>query len=474
MQQSVQMQEISQDTVYKNRYVILAVILIGVLMAVLDGFMISIALPTITMFFNVNVAQSQWVITGYLISMTCLFIVFGRVSEYTGKVKLFMTGFAIFTLSSLACGLASSIDQLIAFRIIQGIGASMVAGISGAMIYHAFPQNEIGRAMGYYMATVAIGSLIAPALGGFLVDSMGWQYIFFINIPIGVLLLALAFKYLKLPEMISKSLEIDWIGMGTLIVTVVSLMLLCSEFASSIRITTSSIIYSVIFAAALIIFTFQESRCKKPLLELSIFRNKRFTLPILSMMCVVAVFNIGAVIWPFYFQGVMGYTPSQVGLLFMVTPLVMMFAGPVSGKLYDKYQWKYTAGTGAFIAAIAFLLLGYAFMAIDLTFIIPAFIIWGIGYSLFTSPNNAEVLSSLPREKTAIASSVSSTARNLGSTLGISLASILLMFWLGMAGYNGVVLSAGQSLLANSISVIMIAGGVLCILGAVTSVLRNI
>ena len=185
MQQKAQKQVGIPDSVYKNRYKISVIVLIGILMSVLDGYMVTIALPTITTYFNVDVAQSQWIITGYLVVMTVLFIFFGKFSEYTGKTKLFLIGWVLFTLSSLACSLSSGITELIIFRIAQAAGASMVAGVSGAIIFHAFPPNEIGKAMGYFGATVAVSSLIGPGLGGLITNSIGWQYIFFVNVPLG-------------------------------------------------------------------------------------------------------------------------------------------------------------------------------------------------------------------------------------------------------------------------------------------------
>ena len=181
----------------KGRYIILAIVLLGILMSVIDGNVVSIALPTITQYFNVDVTLSQWTITAYLLTMTALMLVFGKISEYTGKTKLFIIGFIIFTLSSLACGLSQNMTELILFRIAQGFGAAMVFSISGAIIYEAFPVSERGRAMGFLGSTVAIGSIAGPVLGGFLVDSLGWQYIFLINVPIGIILLATG---LQIPE----------------------------------------------------------------------------------------------------------------------------------------------------------------------------------------------------------------------------------------------------------------------------------
>ncbi len=210
MEHSVQQQAIVQDSVYRNRYIILAIILIGTFMAMLDATMMSIALPTMTVHFKVDLTQSQWTITGYLLAMTGLFIFFGKVSEYTGKAKLFMAGWAIFGLSSLACGLAPGLNELIVFRVVQGIGASMVACISAAMIYLVFPPQERGKALGLVGVVFGGAALVGPGLGGFIVDNLGWQYIFFINVPLCVVLLALAMKYLKVPEATTKRLE--WTG----------------------------------------------------------------------------------------------------------------------------------------------------------------------------------------------------------------------------------------------------------------------
>lgn len=474
MQQTAQEQVGIPDSVYKNRYVILAIVLIGVLMSVLDGFMVSIALPTITTHFNVNIVQSQWIITSYLVVMTGLFIFFGKVSEYSGNAKLFMAGWALFTLSSLACGFAASINELILFRIIQAVGASMVAGVSGAIIFHSFPPSEIGKAMGYFGVVTAIGFLIGPGLGGFITNLIGWQYIFLVNVPIGVILLVCALKYLKIPENTSKSFNMDWTGAIMLVISVATLILFFSELASGLVITVPLTVYGVIFVFSLIAFLLQESKCKNPMLDLSIFRNRMFSLPVLSLLIFTMALNMAFVIGPFYFQGVMDYNPSQVGLLFMLVPLTMIFAAPMGGRLYDRYHSKYAAGLGVLISAVSFILLGYAYLIMNLGLMVIALLLWGVGNGLFTSPNNTETLSALPREKTAIASSVSTTAKSLGGALGVSFASIFMTISLNTAGYSGEVLSASPSLLSNSISIIMFITGVLCIISAVVAVLRNI
>ena len=459
---------------YKNKYIIFAILLIGILMSVLDGFMVNIALPDITTYFNVGISLSQWIITGYLLAMTGLFIFFGKLSERTGKTKLYLAGFALFTLSSLACAFASGIGEMILFRIVQGIGASMVAGISGAITFEVFPPEERGKAMGGIAATYGIVALIAPGIGGFIAGSFGWRYIFLVNVPIGIVMLALALKYMKLHETTSRGFSIDWIGAGTLILSIVSLMLFCSELAGGIAMNATSFAYGAVFVISLIAFLYRESSCKDPLLDLSLFRDKRFTLPILSMAISYMVINMINVLGPFYLQGAMGYTPSQVGLLFMLPPLAMILVAPVSGMLYDKHHWKLASTAGLLVLAAAFFLQGYAFFGASLALILVAFALRGIGDGIFQSINSVEIMSALRPEKYAIASSVSSTIGNLANALGAMTAGILLVFELNSAGYSGPVMVAGPTLLSNSIGTIMVVAGVLCIVATVTSALKNI
>lgn len=457
----------------KNRGIILGIVLIGIFMTSLDAYMVNIALPTITTQFNVGIAESQWIITGYLLVMTGLFIFFGKVSEYTGKTKLFIAGFCIFTISSLACGLSTGLNELVIFRLIQAVGASMVLGVGGALIFLIAAPEEKAKAIGLWGASASISALVGPIIGGFITSYFGWQYLFFINIPIGVFLLIGALKYLKVPEMTSDKLNMDWIGVITLFVSVVSLLLFCNSF-TNLHVDQSLIIYGAVFVISSVLFIFRESKCENPILDLSIFQNKLFTLPIVSMMFYNAAIITLTIVGPFYFQGVMGYSPLQVGLLFMVIPLLMAFSYPISGKLYDKFHWKYASGAGVLVIGLSLALVAYAFLTMDLWLIILAFIIRGIGGGLFGSPNGAETMSALPMEKSATASSVMFTTGSLAMAVGASLSSVILTLKLQMAGYTGEILSAGSSLLSNSVSIIMIIAAGLCIISAIFSVLRNI
>jgi EmrB/QacA subfamily drug resistance transporter len=455
---------------YTNRYIILIIVLTGILMAVLDGIVVSIALPTMTSYFGVDVAQSQWTITAYLITMTSLLLVFGKISDYTGKVSLFISGLAIFTASSLACGLSTSLMMLIGFRILQGLGAAMVFSISSAILFLAFPVTERGRAMGYLGATVAIGSIAGPVVGGFLVGTLGWEYIFFINVPIGIVLLLAAARYLRLDEQKSSELNLDLPGSISLVVLMVALILMLGTLSDGISLT--ALLYGLIFVVATGAFIRQETHAKNPLVELDIFRNPLFSLPLLSMILYFIANFILSVTGPFYFEGVMGMEPSQVGMVYLVTPAIMVILSPLTGWLYDRHYSPNYATVGMMIVGGGFFVSGYATIMQNLTLILISFVGVGVGSALFQSPNNTDLMSALPPRKMGMASSVTATGRNLGMALGVSVATILVASILRVFGHQGAVLGTPGPLLATTIAIVVVIAGLICLLAGFFSYLR--
>ncbi len=449
------------------------IVFAAIFMAVLDGNVVNIALPTITTFFGVDVTYSQWVVTAYLVTLTSLLLIFGRVSEYVGRGRMFILGFVVFTLGSLACGLSPDLPVLIMFRVIQATGAAMLFSISSAIIFELYPRGEQGKSMGYVGATVAIGSIAGPVLGGFLVDTLGWQYIFLINVPIGAVLIPIAMKYFGSGGPARKDTRMDWPGAVTMVLFMVSLMLALSFIAADLAFTLPVALYTGIFLASFAAFIITERRGSKPLLDLSIFRVRAFSLPVLATaLYFIALFMVN-ILGPFYFEGVLNLPPSQVGLVFLIIPVIMVVGSPVAGWLYDNHYFPYYAATGMAVTTISLLLLATLSKTMDLTLIVLAFIPMTIGMVLFQSPNNTEIMSSLPVDKIGIASSVSATVRNLGMALGVSAASILLSISTSMAGYSGNVLMAGPTILSSAFSLIMVVSAVLTLLATGVSIVSG-
>lgn len=450
----------------------MVMVLMGVAMGVVDGIVVSIALPTITREFSVPLSESQWIITGYLVTETSLLLIFGRISEYFGRWRLFLAGFTLFTLSSLACGISGTLTELIFCRLLQATGAAMVFSISTALIFEIFPEGEQGRAMGAIGATIAVASIAAPILGGIITDTIGWQYIFLINVPIGVAFLIIGGTCIRQPHTRRRDLSMDWVGAVSLVGFLAFLILLLGALAEAGMPGRMFPVYSALCVISLVVFAFTESRHPAPLLDPRILGNRRFMLANLSMILLLIAFFMLNIIGPFYLEETFGLTPSRVGLVYLIAPIVMVVAFPLTGWLYDRYQSRFFSAAGISIAGISLLILGYAARVEDLTLILIGFVPLAIGSAFFQSANNTEIMRALPPDRVGIASSLSATFRNLGMTLGVSLASILLTLGLGASGYTGTLKGAG-TILAPIISWILLLGSILCAGGAVLALGAN-
>ncbi|WP_319579819.1 MFS transporter [uncultured Methanospirillum sp.] len=461
------------DFAYQHRYIILAIVLIDSIMASLDSSMVNIVLPTITTVFHSSLADSQWVITAYLITMTSLFIICGKLSEFFGVCRLFTLGSVIFTLSSLCCGLSADLNQLIFYRVLQGLGSSMVAGISSVIIFRVFPSHEIGRALGFSGSLFSICSLCGPALGGAMNDWFGWRYIFFVNVPLGIVLFLANLKYLKIPETISQDRYFDWIGSMSLSSLIILFFVIFGQVQQDIHNVIQISIPCGAFLVSIGIFLFHESRCSRPLFDLAIFRNGRYMVPVTNSM-LLGISNFSLItLMPFYFEGVMGLSSFEIGMTLIVSPVVQIFASSATGWIIDRYHWKYQACSGLLIVSLASLLTGYALITVNLGFILLLMIVRSIGASLFQGQKSIDVMNALPKEQMALASSVSTTAGCLGSTCGVTIAALLMTVVLHGAGYFGPILQADAGLLSWAGAVAVVITGALCIPGAYASYALN-
>lgn len=456
----------------RNRRILLAILIIGTFMANLDAVMVNVALPTITRSFHTDLALSQWTITGYILAMAGLLIIFGKISEYTGISRLYRTGFVLFTASSLACGLSATIWQLILFRVLQGTGASMIYCGMGPLILHASGPNERGKAMGYVTAAVAGATLLGPALGGIVTDLVGWQYIFLLNIPAGIIVLAAAHRHMRIPEKRKDRLlaEMDWTGAITLVAAIVSVLLFLDSLAAGLTDPAVVIAYAAACPIFVALFIAHETRHADPLVDPALFHTVSFTKATISSALFFAALNLTNVVGPFYLEGVMGMNPSLVGELFMIVPLLMFLVSPLIGGLYDRTRHDY-ATAGLVICAGACILQCAASLTISVWAVLLAFAMRGIGSGFFQGPNNTRILTSLPPDRTAISSSIGSTGRALGIGIGVSLASIAMTLDLGLAGYQGPILAAGPGLLAHASGTALLLGAGICFAAIAMAVL---
>jgi EmrB/QacA subfamily drug resistance transporter len=480
MDQTIYKTDIARRS-YENRYKIMTVVLTAVFMAVLNTNIVNVALPTITSFYNVSVGLSQWIITGYQVTATITPIVFAKLSDRLGKSRIFLIGLLIFTISSFLCGISTSLLELIFFRIVQALGGSMIMSINLAILMQIFPGPERGKVMGYFTAIIGFGMIIGPTVGGILVDTLGWTYIFFVNLPIGILLLLPTLRYLKIEEKITRKGYEDYTGSILFMIFIGSFFMILNTLSNTPVDAKAAVIYTGVFMASITTFVLREIRVEKPFLDISVFKIRSFTFPNISLVLYFTATFIMVLIQPFYFEGVMGFSPSKVGILAAVMPLAMMISSPVSGRIYDSLKLQNKswivgnyAMLGITLMGIAYFLCGYGFQNINLTLIVASFLLAGICRSIFQGPNNLDIMAALPPERSALASSITVTNQSFGLALGTAMGTLLLSVLLFGAGYSGDVVGAGAGLLKGVCGTIMYISSALCFVGAILSYKRGL
>lgn len=453
----------------RDRYVALAIVMSGVFMSVLDAVALNIALPAITSDFGVAVADAQWVVTSYLLAQTCFLIIAGKVSEKTGQARMFTAGLGVFTASSLLCALSSGLGQLVLFRVVQGVGASMLFSVSTSIVFRSFDLQGRGKAMGFLGSTVAVGAMLGPVIGGFLVGTIGWQSIFLINVPIGAVATIVAAKIMRIDEVRVDRLHMDYLGATLWVISMASLMLMFGWLGHYGTVTPEIALAFIVFAATIILFYRRERSVQHPLMDVSVFKVKRFSLVGMSMVMFFVSMSMVTILGPFYYEGVLNYGAETVGLIFMVLPAVTMFGSPLVGRMYDAGRFRPYASTGHIIRAAGFFLMAYGFWSLNVMMTIAAFLFMGLGSCLFQTPNNSEMMLALPREKSGLASSVQATTRNLSTAMGISIATILMTLMMGSMDYGAIAGGPLAGELARSAAIATAFGGLFSIIGAAIS-----
>ncbi|MCQ8893163.1 MAG: MFS transporter [Methanolinea sp.] len=463
-----------QGPLISGHRVVHAVIMAAVAMAVIDGIVVSIALPTITRTFSADVAQSQWIFTAYLVTETSLLLIFGRVSELVGKRRLFLSGLILFTTSSLACGLSVSLWDLIAFRVLQACGSAMIFSICIAILYETSPPMEQGSRMGYVSTTMGAAAVVAPILGGFITGSLGWEFIFLINVPIGTACIILFSLYSSPETYVPRSRPMDWPGAVTLASFLVFLIIALANVSTTLSISVMALIFIALSLVSLLSFILVERRCTHPLFDTSLFWNLDYTLPNSAMVCVYMAFFMLYLVGPFYFEDVMALDPVSVGVVFLVLPLTIIVASPLAGMIYDRWKVGVLASAGILLTSFSLFLLGIAVVWQDLSAIIIIFLPLSLGISLFFAPNATEVMRALPLEKASLASSMSATLKNLGMIMGVSLSALILSGELARGGLIGHPGEAGAAFIALAIQKVLFTGSFLCGIGGVLSLAKDI
>lgn len=407
---------------YSRKWWALAAVGSGVLLSTIDGSIVNISLNTFVEVFNSNLSVVEWVVLGYLLTLTCLLLLMGRLGDMFGKRRMYAAGFVLFTLASVLCGLSWNIGALIGFRVLQAVGAAMIQAVGPALLVTAFPPNQRGTALGAIGSFVAAGILIGPALGGLLLRYVGWQSIFYVNIPVGIAGTWLTLRSIAADPPAKGGQVFDVGGALLLLASLFGLLLALTEGPNWGWDDARVLGLLALFVVAGGLFVAWELRFAQPMINLRMFRSAAFSLNLLAGLVLFLGLSFNLLLTPLFLQLVYRFDLQTTGLALMALPLTLSLASPLSGRLSDRIGPR--ALTIAGLIGVAAGLLGVSFTqeSTPLWQMIFWLLVMGAGVGLFQSPNNSTVLGNAPPEALGVASGLLAVVRTLGQTAGIAVA----------------------------------------------------
>jgi EmrB/QacA subfamily drug resistance transporter len=403
-----------------TKWWVLLAVGIGSIMSPLDGSVVNIALPVITKTFGTTITIVEWVSMAYLLTISTLLLTYGRVGDMIGHRQVYLGGFVVFTFGSLLCAFASGINMLIAFRVVQALGAGMMMSAGPAIITAAFPASERGRALGINGMMVGLGLAAGPALGGILVKTLGWRSIFMINLPIGMLGIWWAARVLPIAMPPTRVRSFDIPG-ATLLSAALFLILLALSRGQAWGWHSPLVMGMWVVGALLFVqFIRVEQRTADPMVDLSLFRIRLFSAANASaLLNFMAQFTV-TFLMPFYLQDTLAMPPNQAGLVMLAFPATMLVMAPISGSLSDRLGSSLLSPLGMAIVTVGLWSMSQLNAASGSMEIFGRLSLIGLGSGLFQAPNNSAIMGSVSPDRLGMASGMLATMRNIGMVLGIA------------------------------------------------------
>lgn len=426
----------SQAAPTSNKWLVLIVTALGGFMGALMFTSVNVALPTIMKALGTEFNVVQWVVLSYLLATSTLLPIVGRLADMLGKKVLYITGYVVFTIGSLLCGIAPNIEILIVFRAIQGLGGAFLTALGLAIITDTFPAEERGKAIGINGSILSVGVVAGPTLGGLLAGFLSWRWIFLITFIPGLLASLLAWRYIPKYER-SSGQTFDILGAILLFIAILSL-LLGLTFGQGIGFSDTRILLlfgsSVIFTA---IFIWLERRVSDPLIDLSLFKNAQLSIGLITGFLTFISISGAVFLIPFYLSNVLGYSVRNIGLLMSVVPLLLVIIAPIAGSLADRYGERPVT-----LAGLIFMFIGYGLISTfnetttAVEYLIK-FAFVGLGMATFQTPNNSAIMGAVDRSRSGVAGGLLALTRTLGSTSGIAVIGTIWAVWVvRQAGNN--------------------------------------
>jgi EmrB/QacA subfamily drug resistance transporter len=398
----------------------LAAVAFGLFMIMLDNTVVNVALPAIQRDLGVGLSELEWIVSGYALSFAALMLVGGKLADAYGRRLLFVIGIAVFTLASLACGLATSGDMLIAARIAQGAGAAMMNPATLSIIAATFPPRQRGTAIGIWAGVSALALAIGPLVGGLLTDHASWHWIFFVNVPVGIL--GIAASFLLIDESRDPTHErLDLPGLATSAIGLFALTYGLIE-ANTYGWGSPRIVGAFVVAAVgLLAFLLLERHQRAPMLDLTLFRNRTYVgANLVVLLVALAMFGVFFFL-SLYMQNVLGYTAVQAGAAFLPMTILVIVVAPIAGRVSDRFGSRGLMTAGMVLLSVQ--LVYFSQLGTDETFwtLLPGLVLGGVGLSLTMTPSAAAATRAVPVEKAGVGAAVLNAFRQVGGSVGIAL-----------------------------------------------------
>jgi len=429
---------------------IIFTIALAAFMGSLDVTIVNISLPTISRYFDVGTGMVSWIVLAYLLVMSSFLLAFGKIGDLKGFKRVFLAGFAVFVTGSFLCAIAPSIKLLIAFRMLQALGAAMLTAIGPAMVTVFLPPEIRGKALGIVATFASLGIAMGPPIGGLLTSFLSWRWIFFINIPVGIVAILIGKAVLPesepMPGPSGQKASFDLLGAGLVFLSLFGLifgMNMGGELGWTSPAIAASLIGSIVLAA---VFVLRESRFSEPLVDLKLFKNRSFTSANGAVLLVMLVYGGAVFLFPFYLEYVKGLGTEVAGLILMVPSVATIIVASRAGALSDRIGSRKICVAATLMCAAGFYLLSFLDAESSRAFIFFALVILGLSLGMFLPPNSNLVMAQSPAEKCGVASSLMMTARNVGTVIGIAVFEMVFSARVQMAGLSDGAVQGGAAL----------------------------
>ena len=404
-------------------YLLLATALLGTFFSGTATRIVSISMPTVAQSLGTDLLGVSWALLSYQLSNIGLSMIFGRISDLWGREKMFTLGFLVFAASSLLCGFSQTVLQLILARFVQGVGGAMLQSSSRALASESVTEDLAGRAQGYMTTAHHVGFILGPSIGGLMIDYFSWRWSFFLLAPVGFVGAVLAFANLKRRRHVAQSspVAIDYLGAALLFAITTSLVFLFDRRTHQVIGDSVEISLVIFLLGSLAGFLVHEARTKNPFVNLELFKIRRFSFSVISLLVIGMCYSLTGFLLPFYLQDVLHLSPTQVGMLFMAPSILTVAFAPLSGYLTDRLGPRVPASCGVVFMIVSLAIGGL--LRTDSHWILPTLLIvvGAITNGIFNPANSTAMISMMPREHRGFASAVNHVTFGFANVLGVAL-----------------------------------------------------